>query len=190
MPLIAVLPVLSTVTLPPAPLPVASALMLAPAAICAVVAVRSPFTVWPPLARASVVPNATVPPCVCPDTSMDAPLAMVTALLATACTCPPVCPVAATAPSMLIEPPMASNTSVPPCPAALLASICPPAVTSVCNSPSAAAALSCTVPPLARMVPLLVTSAATGLPSGPLGTCITCPVTSMASSPSPYRSSV
>ena len=56
--------------------------------------------------------------------------------------------------------------------------------------PSAAAAVSVIEPPCARMVPVLVTSAGAVLPSGPTGTCRTWPLTSIASSPSPYRSTV
>ena len=56
--------------------------------------------------------------------------------------------------------------------------------------PSAARAVSCTVPPSAMITPVLVTSAVAALPSLPTGACITWLVTSSDSSPSPNRSSV
>ena len=51
--------------------------------------------------------------------------------------------------------------------------------------PSAARAVSCTVPPSATIRPVLVTSAV-----APFGSVVTMPVTSIDIMPSPYRSSV
>ena len=184
----------SIVTLPPLPLTWALAVILAPASIAAVFAVRLDVAPTPPLARASVVPSATVPPPALPDALTRAPAATVTALVAFASISPPVVPsarpLAETLPLTRTEPPMPLSTIVPVLVPTLLAEILPPADTRLSTIPSTACAVRITVPPSAMIVPLLVTRAETGLPSGPAETCCTCLVTLIDSMPSPYRSTV
>ncbi len=192
-PAIVVCSVLSTVTRPPPPACRASAATRAPAAITVrrdVPAGAGPL----PAARAAVVPTATSPPPPAPEADRRAPRASVVVSLPATTTVPPllpgVRPSAARRPSITTEPPVPATSMRPVRPSTVLAWMVPPARTSVCTTPSAATALSCTTPPSAAMVPVLVTSAVTGLPSGPAGTCRTCPVTLMATRPSPYMSSV
>ena len=184
----------NTVTRPPSPLAVALAAMLAPWAICTVCAVSADAVPGPPAARASVVPIATVPPPAGPAALTRARFVSVTPWLASTCTWPPTLPgavpSAATTPLSTIEPPSPPSTTVPVCDPTLSETILPPACTRFCTSPSASRAVSWTVPPSARITPVLVTSAVTGLPPGPVGACVTALLTSSASSPSPYRSSV
>ena len=190
VPAIEVLLLLSTVMVPPLPLRVAFAFTTAPGATVTEAALGALVSDGPAAARASVVPSATVPPPLRPETVIFAVGAKVTPPSASACTAPPVAPVALTAPSITSEPPMPPSTMLPPLPAPPLAEMVPPAVTRLLTMPSAAEAVRVIEPPCARMVPVLVTSAVTFLPSAPTGTCLTWPVTSIASSPSPYRSTV
>ena len=180
-----VLLLLSTVMVPPLPLRVAFACTTAPRATVTEAALGALVSDGPAAARASVVPSATVPPRLLPETSILAVEATVTPPSASACTAPPVAPVAVMSPSITSDPPMPPSTMVPPRPRPPSAEIVPPAVTRLVTIPSAAAAVSVTEPPCARMVPVLVTSAVTFRPSAPTGTCVTWPVTSIASSPSP-----
>ena len=181
--------VLSTVIRPPSPIADALAEIFAPASIVVLAAVRFVPTDASPLARASVVPTATRPPPSWPETSIRAPAAIVTASVALTSTCPPLVPAAMPAtemsPATRTSPPRPRTTTVPACSPTLSARILPPAETRVCTMPSTALAVSNTLPPSATMVPVLVTSATTGLPSEPAGASRTCPVTSIDSSPSP-----
>ena len=185
--------VLSTVTRPPSPLAVPSAEIRAPAAI--IVRAEVPAGADPvPRARASVVPTATVPPPAWPFAVTRAAGAMLVVSLPATTTLPPVVPgarpSAATRPSITTEPPVPVISICPARAPTVLARTLPPACTSVFTTPSAARAVNCTVPPSAAMVPVLVTSAVTVLPSAPTGACVTCLVMSMDTSPSPYMSSV
>ena len=81
--------------------------------------------------------------------------------------CPARCRGADNWPSTTIEPPTPFSATVPVWSPIVAARILPPACTRFCTMPSAARAVSCTVPPSAMMTPVLVTSAVTGLPSGP-----------------------
>ncbi len=132
---------------------------------------------------------ATTPPPARPEAVTRAPSAMVTAPEALTVICPPRAPSALpradSSPVTMTEPPVPAMSIRPACGPALLALIRPPASTRFWTMPSAAAAVSCTVPPFAAMTPVLVTSAVTGLPSAPSGACTTWRVTSMDSSPSP-----
>ncbi len=193
LPAISVSCVLSTVTRPPLPLALASAEIRAPAAM----AVRPdvPAGAAPvPRARMRVVPSAIVPPPAMPEALICAPPATDVVWLAMTTTSPPVLPgalpSAARRPSTTTEPPVPVISIRPVRSPTLLAWICPPARTRFCTTPSAAFAVSCTTPPSAMIVPVLVTSAVTGLPSGPRGACFTWPVTSIDTRPSPYISSV
>ena len=94
-------------------------------------------------------------------------------------------PAAETSPSTVIEPPTPAIWMLPVLPPALSAEMRPPASTRLETMPSAARAVSSTLPPAAEMVPVLVTSTCTGLPFGPSGACRTALVTSTASRPSP-----
>ena len=190
VPFAVVLPVLTRPMVPPRPFWRALAAIRAPASIVTLVAAGA-RTVVPPRTRAALVPIAIVPPPMSPLAVTWAGAATRTAPVAWATTVPPgPRPSAATRPSICTDPPMPDSTIVPVRPSTVLAWMRPPDCTSVCTSPSAAAAVRSTVPPSARIVPLLVTSATTGLPSGPLGTWRTWRVMSIDSSPSPYRSSV
>ncbi len=185
-----VLALLSRVMVPPLPLRVAFAFTTAPGATVTVRAIGAVARDGPAAARASVVPSATVPPPLRPETSIFAAAATVTPPSASACTPPPVEPRALRSPCTTSDPPTPFSTMLPPGPLPPLVEIFPPAVTRLVTMPSAAAAVSVIVPPWARIVPVLVTSAVTFWPSAPTGTCLTWPVTSIASSPSPYRSTV
>ena len=185
--------VLSTVTRPPWPAPVASADTRAPVATS--VRAEVPVGAGPlPVARASVVPSATVPPPAWPLAEMRAVGATTVARLPATVTVPPMVPAtrpaAATCPSMTTEPPVPVISIRPAWPPAVSAWTLPPARTRFCTTPSAARAVSTMVPPSAAIVPVLVTSAVTILPSGPTGAWRTCFVTSMETSPSPYMSMV
>ena len=180
-----VLSLLSTVMLPPLPLRVAFAFTTAPCATVTVFATGAPASDGPAAARASVVPSATVPPPLRPETSIFAVDATVTPPSASACTLPPVTPRALTSPCTTSDPPMPLSTMLPPLPRPPSVEILPPAVTRLVTIPSAAAAVSMIEPPCARIVPVLVTRAGTVWPLAPTGTCLTWPVTSIASSPSP-----
>ena len=68
---------------------------------------------------------------------------------------------------------MPETSTRPVCDPTVGAAIVPPAETAVVTTPSAARAVRTTVPPGARMVPVLVTSAVTGCP--PTCTCVTWP---------------
>ena len=96
---------------------------------------------------------------------------------------PAVVPVAVTSPSISTEPPMPCARIVPVLLPTLLAAIVPPALTRVRISPSAAEAVSTTVPPFAMIVPVLVTSAGTVWPFSRI--FVTWLVTFRASRPSP-----
>ena len=167
----------------------ALALIVAPAATVTFAAVCVGVTLGPPAARFSVVPSATVPPPAWPDALIFAVEATVTLAVLLTTTLPPVVPgavpIVSSWPSTVIDPPTAFSVTVPLRLPTLFAWILPPAFTSVCTSPSAAVAVNRTVPPSATISPLLVTSAI-----APFGACTTCPVTSIDSMPSPYRSSV
>ena len=189
MPAMSVDVVDSTVTRPPLPFSVAFAAIVAPAATVTFAAVCVEVTPGPPAARSSVVPIATMPPPAWPEASIRAPEATVTLPVALTSMSPPVVPgalpVASSWPSTVIPPPTPFSVTVPTWPPTLFAWILPPACTRFCTMPSAARAVSCTVPPSATITPLLVTSAI-----APFGACVTWPVTSSDSMPSPYRSSV
>ncbi len=185
--------VLSTVIRPPLPCPVALADTRAPLAIT--VRAEVPAGAAPdPVAGASVVPIATVPPPARPFALMWAEAAIVLVLLPATITWPPVVPGARPSadrrPSTTTEPPVPATSMRPAWLPTEFAWIFPPARTSVWTTPSAAEAVSCTTPPSARIVPVLVTRAVTARPSVPVGTLVTCLVTSMLTSPSPYMSSV
>ncbi len=184
-----VVPLLSATTLPPSPVALALARTLAPASTVTVCAVIVGVTPVPPLARARVVPSATVPPPASPETETRPPDATFTARVAASSTSPPFVPGAAprapTSPSTVIEPPMPAIRSVPVWSPTELACSLPPAETRVCTIPSAARAVSVILPPSATIVPELVTSAVTFFPSGPMGACVTWPVTSIDTSLSP-----
>ena len=90
------------------------------------------------------------------DATVTLPVAFATML-------PPVVPgaspVAETCPSMMIEPPTPFSAMRPVLLPTLAALIVPPASTRFVTMPSTARAVSCTVPPSARITPVLVTSA-------------------------------
>ena len=193
-------PVLRRPIVPPRPFWRALAVMRAPASTVTLAAAGA-RTAVPPRTRAALVPIAIVPPAVSPSAVMRAGAMTRTAPVAWATTVPPrlllrllpallPLPSAAIRPTICTDPPTPDKTIIPVRPPAVLAWMWPPACTSVCTSPSAAAAVSSTVPPSARIVPLLVTNAGTGLPSAPREACWTWRVTSIDSSPSPYKSSV
>ena len=185
--------VLNTVTVPPSPVVVARASTFAPLAMLTLFAVGATTDV-PPVARASVVPTATVPPPAAPEAFTSAVGASDTDPVALISTAPPfvpaVTPAAATSPPIVSDPPTPRSTTVPVRLPTLSAAILPPASTSAPTIPSTAAAVSSTVPPSARITPLFVTSALTCCPSAPIGACPTCLVTSIDNSPSPYKSTV
>ena len=189
LPATLVLSVDSTVIWPPLPVSVASAFMVAPDAMDTLFAVCVAVTDGPPCARASVVPIATVPPPALPEAFTRAVLASATLPVAFTATEPPVVPAAKpwadNWPVTSTEPPMPLMEMVPVLPPAVLAEILPPAETRFCTTPSAAAAVNCTVPPAARITPSLVTKDVT-----PSGVWVTCLVTFTDTSPSPYISRV
>ena len=156
VPSIRVAAVLSIVTRPPSPRRVASAETVAPRAM--VVRLELPIMMVPPPVR--------------PRAATRAVGASVVAALPAMAMLPPVWPSASTRPSITTEPPV-PVISIWPGRVPVLARMVPPARTRFCTTPSAAWAVSCTVPPSARMVPVLVTSAVTGRPSGPMGACCT-----------------
>ena len=163
---------LLTTTLPPLPRRVASARRAAPAA-----------TVTP---RVLALPTATRPPPAPPEASSVAPVGTTTLPVAETLMLPP-CPArlrAVMAPPAVAPPPSARSTAWPPPTAMRPVLLTRVLLTRVSTTPLMALALSCTLPPRALMVPLLVTRAA---PSGLLRTCW---VTSRLSRPSPARSSV
>ena len=192
VPAMAVDCVLSSAMVPPCPALPASALIVAPFATVTADAAGA-VTALPPAARANVVPSAMVPPPALPDAVILAPLATATLPVPVISILPPVVPgflpCAETVPVTATPPPVALIATLPVCaPAdvtAVLALMTPPAVTRLVMMPSAAAAVSWMVPPWAMMVPVLVTNAATGLPSAPTGAVVTWRVTSMDISPSP-----
>ena len=176
--------------MPPLPLRVALAETFAPAETVTVLAVWVGTTAGPPEARASVVPSATVPPPARPETFSRAVGPSATVSVASTCTAPPLVPAARpaalTSPSIVTEPPTPWSTMVPLRPdAVVLAEILPPASIRVLTIPSTALAVSTTLPPSTRIVPVLVTSADTVFPSGPTGAWVTCLVTSIDIIPSP-----
>ena len=176
-PAMEVMPVDSSTILPPSPRFVASAAMTAPGAMVTLAETRVGVTAGPPLALASVVPIATTPPPWLPEALIRAVAAIATLPVGATSMLPAA---AESWPSTTIDPPMPFSTTVP-----LLASMVPPDWTSRPTTPSAARAVNCTVPPSARMIPVLVTSAV-----APDGACVTWFVTSSEISPSPNRSSV
>jgi hypothetical protein len=93
-------------------------------------------------------------------------------------------PCVLTSPATLFVPPgpCSRTCAVVPVEASVLAWMWPPARTRFCTIPSAAAAVSSTVPPVALMTPVLVTRA-----WPPCGVCFTAPVTSDDTRPSPFR---
>ena len=114
--------VLSTLTWPPLPAPVASARMRAPLAI-AVRVEAGAVTKAPPRARARVVPIATVPPPARPDALMRALAATCVAPSAITATWPPTAPGAR--PSAARRP---STTTEPPVPVTSMRPVWPPSV--------------------------------------------------------------
>ena len=181
-------PVDSSATVPPLPVPRPLAPMRAPAATITSRAVPAGMPAPPGApcasARAAVVPIATVPPPARPLADTRAVDARATVSVAARVTVPPVVPgarpSARTAPAMLMEPPSADTVMVPGLPPTLLACSRPVLLTRLVMIPSAARAVSTTVPPSAATVPLLVTNTV-----APPGACWTCRVTSTLIRPSP-----
>ena len=135
------------------------------------------------------MPRATTPPPDLPETSILAVAAIATVPVPLTWIWPPMAPGlrprAESRPLTVAPPPRALTTIAPVFPPAVSARIRPPASTRLVMIPSAARAVSSTVPPSARMVPVLVTSAVARCPSGPGGAVVTWRVTSIDSSPSP-----
>ncbi len=187
LPAITVLSVDSTVIWPPLPERSASAATDAPGAMLTSWAAGAGVPT-PPRARASVVPIATVPPPPRPEALIRLPAVRLTSPVACTATWPPrlrrsPMPRADMAPETIAAPPSASISTVPPRRPLLSAEITPPAVTRLVTMPSTAAVDSVMRPPSAAITPSLVTSAAC-----PRAPWIVCRLTSIDSSPSPYRS--
>ncbi len=121
---------LSSVTLPPLPLAVASALICAPEAMLTAAARGAVLSLAPAAARARLVPSAMVPPPAWPEALITALEATATVPVASASTLPPVLPAsvpcASRLPAILMPPPTACREMVPVCPSVLLARSVPP----------------------------------------------------------------
>ncbi len=170
-----------TATVPPFPLPIALALIVAPAEIVVVDAFCSGPAPW------KLPPTSAVPPPALPETSMLAPAARVTWSPSTL-TVPPVSPAplpeASSVPETVtapVSPP--SSTISPPTDFAEVASTIPELLITLSMMFFAARAVSSTVPPEAWIVPSLLTSAL-----APCGVWSTAPVTWNDNSLSPWKS--
>ncbi|EFV85397.1 hypothetical protein HMPREF0005_04489 [Achromobacter xylosoxidans C54] len=181
------------VTLPPLPLMSASALSVAPAATLTVEDL--PLNAAEPSSGATPrLPSAISPPPAAPDTSMAAPRATLTCSPVTT-TLPPrspaLAPVASTVPATLTVPASPPDSTILPfCVPTALALTMPSVLTTLSITPLTARAVIRTVPPSARITPLLATRAETGLPSASLGSSLTAEVASKLSRPSPWKSTV
>ena len=179
-----------TVTLPPLPLLTASAFRLA---VLAMLTVFDHAPVPRPFAPSPSLPIATSPPPASPEASMLVPLAT-TILSPVATMLPPVSPLSS--PVALILP---LATTVPLSPPdkiirpllleTLLAWITPLVLITLSITSLTARAEIDTTPPSARIEPLLLTRASTGLPSAPTGVVSTSDPTPKLSKPSPWKSS-
>ena len=165
---------------PPLPLSVASALTVAPAAIRVFAAV---------CVRSGIVPMETEPPPALPDALRTDVALRATLPEAVTAMVPPAVPDASPSapswPTISILPPTPAMAIVPVLLPTVVATILPPAETKFCTTPSAAAAVSVTVPPAAWITPVLVTNAVT-----PSGVWVTCLVIFNDTSLSPYISIV
>ncbi|MNI56225.1 hypothetical protein D3C73_1112160 [compost metagenome] len=100
-------------------------------------------------------------------------------------------PVASTVPAILTVPASPPDSTILPfCMPTDWALMMPSVLTTLSITPLTARAVSSTVPPSARITPLLVTRADTGLPLASLGSSLTVEVASKLSSPSPWKSTV